>query len=286
MIKLFTDNDLDGVGCAILGLLAFKELSIEYCGYNNINEKLIEFIKNDNDTFIYITDLSVNDEVAQMLEKRGKVCLIDHHKTALELNKYNFASVIVEIDGVLQCGTSLFYDYLIDSRPFESKIGIINFVENVRLYDTWDWKKFNKQTPKDLNDILKIIGITDFIDTMINNSFELTKLDKTMLKYRRNEIDEFIKRKLKTVKYTDFQGFKIASVLCDTYAYTSELGNKMCEVLDIDIAFLIYDGGVALRSLGDIDVSVIAKHFGGGGHKNAAGFKINTDFSKLLNLEN
>jgi nanoRNase/pAp phosphatase (c-di-AMP/oligoRNAs hydrolase) len=30
----------------------------------------------------------------------------------------------------------------------------------------------------------------------------------------------------------------------------------------------------SLRSLGDFDVSEIAKEFGGGGHKNAAGFKV------------
>lgn len=32
----------------------------------------------------------------------------------------------------------------------------------------------------------------------------------------------------------------------------------------------------SLRSRGDIDVSEIAKKFGGGGHKNAAGFQLKT----------
>jgi nanoRNase/pAp phosphatase (c-di-AMP/oligoRNAs hydrolase) len=35
----------------------------------------------------------------------------------------------------------------------------------------------------------------------------------------------------------------------------------------------------SLRSNGDYDISVMAKHFGGGGHKNAAGFT--TDFETL-----
>jgi nanoRNase/pAp phosphatase (c-di-AMP/oligoRNAs hydrolase) len=34
---------------------------------------------------------------------------------------------------------------------------------------------------------------------------------------------------------------------------------------------------VSLRSKGDFDVSAIAKRFGGGGHKNAAGFNIPKD---------
>jgi nanoRNase/pAp phosphatase (c-di-AMP/oligoRNAs hydrolase) len=37
---------------------------------------------------------------------------------------------------------------------------------------------------------------------------------------------------------------------------------------------------VSLRSIGDYDVSAIAKAFGGGGHKNAAGFNI--DMTTLM----
>lgn len=36
----------------------------------------------------------------------------------------------------------------------------------------------------------------------------------------------------------------------------------------------------SLRSKGDIDVSAIAREFGGGGHKNAAGYRLNGDFEK------
>lgn len=62
----------------------------------------------------------------------------------------------------------------------------------------------------------------------------------------------------------------------------SEAGNVLAERskaagLDPMAAVWSYDGSrglfrVSLRSVGDFDVSVIAKHFGGGGHRNAAGF--------------
>ena len=38
-IKLFTHTDLDGVGCAILAKLAFENVDIEYCNYDDINQK-------------------------------------------------------------------------------------------------------------------------------------------------------------------------------------------------------------------------------------------------------
>ena len=84
MIKLFTHTDLDGIGCAVLAKLAFQdEVDIEYCNYDEINEKVLEYInQNDNKVPIYITDISVNEEVANLLDKRGNVQLLDHHPKA------------------------------------------------------------------------------------------------------------------------------------------------------------------------------------------------------------
>ncbi len=66
---------------------------------------------------------------------------------------------------------------------------------------------------------------------------------------------------------------------------TSDLCNYIIEKKNSTMAAYAYQrtlesGGQehcwSLRSKGDTDVSVIAKSFGGGGHKNAAGFKFNT----------
>jgi oligoribonuclease NrnB/cAMP/cGMP phosphodiesterase (DHH superfamily) len=70
--------------------------------------------------------------------------------------------------------------------------------------------------------------------------------------------------------------------LCDRKDLTSELGSKILEKFEnINYVMLIYDGGIALRSVGDFDVSEIAKKYGGGGHKNAAGF-LNDEWYKFL----
>ena len=39
---------------------------------------------------------------------------------------------------------------------------------------------------------------------------------------------------------------------------------------------------ISLRSVGDYDVSAIAKTFGGGGHRNAAGFEVSFDRLKFI----
>ena len=44
--KLFTHNDLDGVGCAILAKLVFGEdVDIEYCSYRNVDDCVSDFIE-------------------------------------------------------------------------------------------------------------------------------------------------------------------------------------------------------------------------------------------------
>ena len=46
----------------------------------------------------------------------GKVQLLDHHKTALHFNDYEWGHVQVEDDeGKLTSATSLFYEYLVDT---------------------------------------------------------------------------------------------------------------------------------------------------------------------------
>ena len=63
--------------------------------------------------------------------------------------------------------------------------------------------------------------------------------------------------------------------------YASEVGNLLATRSGTFGAVWSYWGGgkyqVSLRSNGNFDVSTIAKYFGGGGHKNAAGFIINAE---------
>lgn len=65
----------------------------------------------------------------------------------------------------------------------------------------------------------------------------------------------------------------------NTAILQSEVGNKLITEGKSSIVALYYDdsnGGIyiSLRSRKDFDCSKIAEHFGGGGHKNAAGFHI------------
>ena len=291
-IKLFTDSDLDGISCAVVANVVFGDENVDYeiCGYGNVNEKISAYLENkeyaDYDK-TYITDISVSREIAEKINQCKKTFrLLDHHKTAEFLNTYEWATVIVQNkDDIKECGTSLLYQELYKEEAYNgNELG--NFVEMVRQYDTWEWKQTQNDLPKKLNDIFGIIGYKDFIDYYSNNYYksieEFANMfpDKFMelLKYKRREIDLAIDEKLKKVKIKG----DYAIVLCDRKDLTSELGSKILDQFEnINYVMLVYDGGVALRSVSDFDVSEIAKQYGGGGHKNAAGF-IHNEWYKFL----
>lgn len=282
-IKLFTHNDLDGISCGIIGKLTYDDIDIEYCNYNDINEKIKSYLDEPGEMdFVYITDISVNEEVAEIINETNKKAesnyfqLLDHHKTAEWLNKYDWATVIDIDNNKKQSGTNLFYEYLISNEGLKQTIQIEEFVELARQYDTWEWKKYDIQKAKDLNDILHMIGDFDFIFEYYHNlkdckdHFQLSEMHLKLLHYKRLEIDRYIESKLDKVKiFNDENKNKVAFVVADNNI--SELGSKICEATDCDYCCIYTGFNMSMRSIGEFDVSIIAKKYGGGGHKNASG---------------
>jgi oligoribonuclease NrnB/cAMP/cGMP phosphodiesterase (DHH superfamily) len=299
MYKLITHNDLDGLGCAILAKLAFKnDIEIEYCSSpNDVAEKLFyayEYKKIYNYNKVYITDCSIpsdKKELFALIEKHKNVSLFDHHKTAVGLNEFPWAKVSVENEkGNLTCGTELWHDFLIKKgmitpRPY--------FVEQVRLYDTWDWSKQNSQLPKYLNDVVYILGISNFVDTFtdrlkktdINELTIFNQSERELLNHEQDTINKFVENKTKSAKRIVVNNQSIAVSFADRYQ--SVLGNKLCHMnndSDMAIMFNLDDGFVSLRSSG-IDTTPFAIAFNGGGHQQASGGRISEEVrNKIIEL--
>lgn len=297
MIKLFTHTDLDGVGCAVLAKLAFKdEVDIEYCNYDEINEKVLEYInQNDNKIPIYITDISVKEELAKLLDKRGNVQLLDHHPTALELNKYSWCRVMVEdLSGLKTSGTKMFYHWLGMNGCFSDELEnnkLLNrFAELVRDYDTWRWAELGDEgiICKQVNDLLYLYGREKFISWCVSkiccsDSFNLDDTDKLLFDIKQKEIDDYVEEKDKQLFTSPMCGWIAGFVFADKYF--SELGNRLCKMHpEIDfVAMIDMDGTVSYRTIReDLDLGQrVAKQFGGGGHPKAAG----SQFSKEVMLK-
>lgn len=300
-IKLFTHSDLDGIGCIVVAQSAFNNIDYEICDYDNVNEKVRDFFvgseKNHYDK-VFITDISINEEVANIIEDYQcggypKVQLLDHHPTALWLNKYDWAKVIIEDylstikDNKIHkvSGTYLLMNELSLQHDNFSK-----FVELVRQYDTWEWSTNKNVKAKQLNDLFFILGTDRFldnIDTLFNDEMEFSHTNQLLLELEQNKIDRYIEKKNESLIKQDLQVQDVVYHVGIIFAeqYHSELGNKLCSLnQDIDFVIIInLSKSVSYRGIKDnIDLGQIAKVFGGGGHSKASGSPINDDIRQLV----
>lgn len=294
MIKLFTHTDLDGVGCAVLSKLAFgDDVDVSFCNYDEINIKVAEFFDNNTEDVCHITDISVNEELAEKIDKSKKLYhLLDHHPTALGLNKYNWCKVEVEdiTTKIKTSGTELYYKWLIDENCLEKSYVLERFVDVVRNYDTWRWATLGEEgiICKQINDLLYLYGRDKFINWCIAKIYEevfpkLGELENMVLRIKQKEIDDYVEEKNKQLFTSPMCGKVCGFVFADKYF--SELGNRLCKMHpEIDfVAMIDMNGTVSYRTVKeDIDLCKdVARLFGGGGHSKAAG----SQFSRIIQLE-
>lgn len=283
MIKLFTHTDLDGVGCAVLAKLAFgNDVDVEYCNYDDIDSKVEEYFNSGLYNYCHITDISISEELAYNINNSDRCFqLLDHHATALSLNKFDWCIVEVENeDGIKTSGTEMYYHYLVYNDYLNRSDTLNRFVELVRNYDTWRWSILGEDgiICKQVNDLLYLYGREKFVDWCLGglhfDTFpKLEYADKLVLEIEQNNIDNYVEKKNKQLLIMPLCGKTCGVVFAEKYF--SELGNRLCQMRpEIDfVAMIDMSGTVSYRTIkNDIDLGKdVAKLFGGGGHAKAAG---------------
>ena len=314
-LKLFTHNDLDGIGNIIIAKVLkyfnfYEDIDYEICDYKNINTKVLEYLDNvEENTELLFTDISVSEEVAEKIDKMDiNKKLLDHHKSALGLNKYDWCTV-KEVDDyshldkefseVKTCGSLLFFEYKRDIittyLPDVIIKSLCDFILLIRSYDTWDWTKDDVLLAKHLNDLLFMRGRENFIEDMFikitSGDFPINHQDYKDLVERQKEIDAYIDNKEKQVVEVNIKGLNAGVVIAENYI--SELADTILKRnIHLEILAVINGSTVSLRTKRtNIDLSKLAGEYGGGGHPQASGFVLKPEmlkkgFSKMFNDDN
>ena len=288
-VKLFTHTDLDGVVCGILAKLAFKNVDISYCNYDDINEEVEFLLKNSVEEYskIYITDISVNEEIANLIDSScpEKVLLLDHHPTALNLNKFKWSSVKVSNkDKSKTCGASIYFKHLLSLGYLDVNNRLLQtFVEKVRRYDTWEWERLNDKDAENLNNLLYLYGknmfTVRFLVKILNNEPTLlNEVDLMILNVAEESKESYIRSKIENIKVTEIDGYLVGVVFAEKH--TSLLGSRLGKIypkLDFFAIINMDKGTVSYRtSKENIDLGKFASNYGGGGHKASAGSPISS----------
>ena len=264
--------DPDGVTPIILSKLVFEEIDYILSENKDVNDN----VKNNLDKydFIYVVDLNISEELADFIEEnyKDKIMIIDHHLSCNNMNKYSFIEVNAEGK---ESGTSLYYKYLLNNynNNLLNRESTKMLVEHVRTMDIYDFSKTSKEEAEKLEMIFKIYGKDRFIDKFYNviiNDLELySKEDLNLVELEKERIKRYIEEK--EFMEISLDNKRVGVVFAERYI--SELGNYLINKYDyLDYIVLInMDKKISYRGNGKVDLSVIAKKFGGGGHVNAAG---------------
>lgn len=298
MYYLFTHNDLDGIGCGIVARFAFGEnVEVRYNSVDGLNREVERFLerkksKKKKNDFLFITDLSVNEanckRLTEFVKTGAKVKLLDHHKSALHLNQFPWATVNVSYeDDRLASATSLFYDYLQQQGWIKPTETLNQFVELVRQYDTWEWEANENPQAKRLNDLFFMWSIDEFEEKMlerlkVSEGFAFNEFEEKLLDLEKEKIERYVRRKKRELVQMFVEERCVGIVHAESYhsELSSELGK---ENPHMDYIAILNMGGrkVSLRTIHDeVDVSEIAGKYGGGGHAKASGCPLTIDAYK------
>ena len=312
-VKVFTHTDLDGLGCAFLLKTEYGSVDISYLDYKNINTDILKFInKGEVNNFdkIYITDISVSEEVAEIIDKKYSdlFILIDHHinDSTSHLYKYNWVTLKGNKDindNELCSGTWLVYQHISKNWMIKSDF-VKDIVTSIDRYDTWLWKtKYNNfRRSKDLNDIFHLIGRDKFLDDLLfqfdsnNDKYIPSEVNLALLQLNEEKYQRMLENCNKYMQRINYKDYIIGVVY--TTEFVSELGNDLAKkYVDLDFIALVNlnSGYVSFRGVKDyIHLGNFAKELGeslnssGGGHSASSSMTLPFLFRNniLLNIFN
>ena len=257
-------NDPDGFGAAYSAYKKFgKGKNVIYIAVDY--GRPMPEIEDGSD--VYILDFSYPRAILDSLVGRMRsVMVIDHHKSAM-LDLQGHPNAIFDMT---KSGAGLSWDYFSEGAP---RPDFINYIEDA---DLWRFalpdSKFIKNSiyQEDLTLEAYIKGARKSMKSRIREGKVIQRVVKHNLEMGVDvrhiiQIDEF---KMLAV-----------NVCLHMSEFGNELYSKYLVEAGADFSGVYYrytpdTFKFSLRSVGDFDVSVIAKRFGGGGHKNAAGFEL------------
>jgi len=214
---------------------------------------------------VLIVDFSYPREtLLRMREQATYLRVLDHHKTAqTDLEGLDFC-----LFDMNRSGAGLAWDELFGGgRP-----KLVDYVED---RDLWRWRlSASKEISAWLSSWPREFGLWTTLSAQLSEDF-VGCANQGLAILR--ALDGYVEFNARNFRIGPIGGHEVP-VINTTHAI-SELIGKLAELPDVPFAagwFQKQDGKFvySLRSRGDFDVSAVAKLYGGGGHKNAAGFTV------------
>lgn len=268
---LVSHVDLDGYGCEIVGrrFLDFRE--VHHIDYDQIGSTIANL---DRDAHLYITDLSIPDYLAGLLDEFEDVTIIDHHvSTYWVIDRYRHSGKVDFSVSKDRCATYLFGEYLARTygRPIDPWLK--GWMETVDDYDRY---VLSMPESERLNALLYITNRDRFVD----DAMRMTVGE--MLTANQGRIDGWMRSRQDYMDSTVKTRVRDDPVTYLVYAerHRSKIASELMadEGAELVFALSLRDlrGSIRSSRKSRIDCNRLAGILDpeGGGHLNASGFRI------------
>lgn len=273
LVIAYHKDCMDGVSSAFIVRHAYCDRGYEIVTiplqYGSESE--LDSVQMDEDTYVIFADFSLKRDALIELSKKVKcISIFDHHKTA----KAELVDLPENVDTVFDMDRSGAMICLKEYSYWLQPSAEDEIFEYIQDRDLWQWKLPDSQA---ISEFLKLKVKPNDIDSFeqVYNTFnkkEAIEVGRHLLQYQRNQV------KAKALKARDLTFEGIEMKVINATENISELGNEICSLHGKPalLYFVLDDNSVvcSMRSLFSLeDVSTIATKYGGGGHRNACGFK-------------
>ena len=275
---IYHANCLDGFTAAYVAWLKFGDAA-QYVPmhYGSDDEQAIKLEALDvPDRDIYILDFSFSPTIIDALSHVAySVTLLDHHLSAMKAwddpltgEISDRKNVNIQFD-MTRSGAQLTWDYF---YPLVPRPSLVNYVAD---RDLW---RFDLHGTRAYCEALNAHEMTFKSWDIIahNQAHILIEEGNTLLRAKDKRVQNATGKELRPVVLMNgsipYYGLGLNAV-----NDISEIGNEIAKKYNtFSLSFFIKDDEAicSLRSIAPFDVSVIARNYGGGGHAQAAGFKL------------
>lgn len=234
---------------------------------------------------VLVADFSFKPDVLDRLGRIAKsIVVLDHHKTAQEdLEHYddladwlgdepdNWPPILVQFD-MARCGARLTWDFF---KPGEKAPRLLDYIEDrdlwrLQLPDGRAFSLYLRSWPFEFQAWSRVADDLDL------HAATIAKQAEAIERYYDRQLGELVPI---AVRWQEIAGHKVPA-LNVPWSMASDAAHLLMESYsDAPFAAAYFDNGssrtYSLRSTDErMDVSEIARRYGGGGHRNAAGFAI------------
>jgi len=211
---------------------------------------------------------------AHLRRRREKIVVIDHHATADDVGSVQWSDESAAAAGIL-------VSELIDALGWPADLTTMEALATAVITDT-GWLRFANTDGRCLRAVAGWFDAGVRADMLYRRLYQCDRpqrLDLIVRTLQSLELHCSERLAAMTIRKADFEATGTRG------DETENLVNEALRVASVEMAILLVENPdtvrVSLRSRDAVDVSAIARGFGGGGHRRAAGLRADEDIDQL-----